>query len=106
MFVFQENKCCYVVFVLFSGKLYGSVAALVKSLSCAFWRIYGKARGVSLLRLLSRAEVTEKQEADAGEMVIAARHRYAISALRSTLWTVLRAVVHFIAVEPFRRSCS
>ena len=92
------------VFVLFSGKLYGSVAALVKSLSCAFWRIYSKAHGVSLLRLLSRAEVAEKREADAGEMVIAARRRYTISALRSAIWTVLRAVVHIIAVKPFRRS--
>jgi len=54
-----------VVFVLFSGKLYGSVAALVKSLLCAFWRIYGKARRVSLLWLLSRAEVAEKQESGA-----------------------------------------
>jgi len=51
--------CCFL------GKLYGSVAALVEGLSCAFWRICGKARRVSLLRLLSRAELAEKQESDA-----------------------------------------
>ena len=37
----------------------------VKSLSGAFWRIYGKARRMSLLRLLSCAEVTGKQESGA-----------------------------------------